>query len=185
MHSAKKIDGKRLFKLARQGQVVERDPIPCHIKEFKVFYMNEYECAFKVSCSAGTFIRVLAENLGETINTVAHLKSLRRTQSGNKNIQQAWTLAQLEECWMQQQCWTTSPAFFPVEDLVRDWPIYNCNEVAAQSVRYGRNDVLLSLNYTMPTEANKVAMMIGSQLLAIAEKNEEGRWKYNKVLEGR
>lgn len=185
MHSAKKVDGKRLFKLARQGQVVEREPVACVIKNFNLTWINDFECAFEVTCSAGTFIRVLAEDLAQKIHTVAHLKSLRRTKSGNKSIDQAWTLEQLDEHWRQQKCWSTSPAFYPVEDLIVGWPSYPCDLLTAQSIRHGRNDVLLVLGHVMPPEASIVAMMIGDKLLGLAEKNEQGLWKYKKVLEGR
>lgn len=185
MHSAKKVDGRRLFKLARQGQVVERAPVACVIHKFTLQWINNFECAFEVTCSAGTFIRVLAEDLAQKINTVAHLKSLRRSMSGSKSVDQAWSLEQLDEHWRQGNCWSSSPAFFPLEDLITGWPSYQCDPITAQSIRYGRNDVLCVLGHVMAAEDSIVALMVGDKLLAIAEKNEQGMWKYKKVIEGR
>jgi tRNA pseudouridine55 synthase len=107
MYSAKKIQGKKLYELARKGEEVERKAAPVLIYEFEAIKQNDELFRFnddgtvdmkvRVVCSAGTYIRVLAESLGERLNTQAHLASLRRTRAGDFGIAQAVTLEKLQE----------------------------------------------------------------------------------------
>jgi tRNA pseudouridine(55) synthase len=185
MHSAKKIAGKRLFELAREGKVIERDSVVCQIKNFQLTPLNEKEVGFQVTCSAGTFVRVLAEDLAEKMSTVSHLQSLRRTKSKNKSLEQAWSLDQLSQYLKQGKCWTQSPVFFPVEDLVKDLYSFQCDNIAAASIRAGRNDILRHVQYCVPAEVQRVAMMIGERLLAVVVRTQQGHWIYEKVLHSR
>ena len=82
MYSAVKKDGVPLHRLARQGQEVERDPKWITIKEIEVQRFEPPEVDVRVLCSAGTYVRVLAADLGEQLGCGAHLGHLRRTQSG-------------------------------------------------------------------------------------------------------
>jgi tRNA pseudouridine55 synthase len=83
MVSAIKVDGVRLHELARRGVEVERAPRPIHVSRFDVFPTDEpLEFESVIDCSSGTYIRVLAADLGERLGGGAHLASLRRTQVG-------------------------------------------------------------------------------------------------------
>jgi tRNA pseudouridine55 synthase len=82
MHSAVKYKGKPLYKLARKGKVIERQPKKVFIKDFTVNRLNETEIYFKLTCSKGTYIRVLASDFGESLGVGAYLKSLRRLRIG-------------------------------------------------------------------------------------------------------
>ena len=106
MYSAKKIEGKKLYELARQGVEIERKPVRVKIAQLKpipqangeIFSYNEDETvdiSFAVTCSAGTYIRVLAEDIAKDLGTFAHLVELRRTSAGAFDIAQAITLDDL------------------------------------------------------------------------------------------
>jgi tRNA pseudouridine55 synthase len=97
MYSAKKQDGVRLYQLARKGVEVKRDPKPVTIYELTVVEINLPEIVVDVACSAGTYIRVLAADIGEALGCGAHLSALRRTSVGNFSLEQAITLDDLAE----------------------------------------------------------------------------------------
>jgi len=92
MYSAKKIDGKKLYELARKGIEVERQAKKVTVHRIELTGFNAPELTFEVKCSAGTYVRVLAHDLGEKLGCGAHLKALRRTEAGPFQIDQAITL---------------------------------------------------------------------------------------------
>lgn len=101
MYSAKKIGGVRLHEMARRGEQIERQPIEIEIKELELEEHTESvqspEFTFRVVCSAGTYIRTLAEDIGKALGVGAHLVSLRRTRAGFCRQSEAVTLEQLSE----------------------------------------------------------------------------------------
>lgn len=92
MYSAVKHKGKPLYKLARKGQELEREPRLVNIKEFEVTSVKLPEVSFRVLCSKGTYIRTLISDLGETLGTGAYLKELRRTKIGEFDIKDSITV---------------------------------------------------------------------------------------------
>ncbi|MDR2845495.1 MAG: tRNA pseudouridine(55) synthase, partial [Puniceicoccales bacterium] len=96
MFSAKKIQGVPLYKLARKGQEVEREPRFIHVEKFALLNYAAPDATFRVACSKGTYVRTLAHDIGRTLGTGAHLVMLRRIASGNQRIEQAVTLPDLE-----------------------------------------------------------------------------------------
>lgn len=95
MHSAKKIGGKKLYELARKGIEVEREPRFIRINLFDLENWASPNIQFRVQCTKGTYVRTLAFDLGNKIGPGAHLSMLRRTSSGNLNVDKAYTLMQL------------------------------------------------------------------------------------------
>jgi tRNA pseudouridine55 synthase len=96
MYSAVKKDGVPLHRLARQGQEVERDPKWITIRELEMMRFEAPELDVRVLCSAGTYVRVLAADLGKELGCGAHLGQLRRTQSGPFMLGEAKTFETLE-----------------------------------------------------------------------------------------
>lgn len=97
MFSAKKVDGKPLYKLARKGKEVEREPRFIRISQLDCVEINLPEVDFYVRCSKGTYIRTLAHDIGEKIGCGAHLLDLRRLGSDRFSIEDAVTLEDFEE----------------------------------------------------------------------------------------
>jgi tRNA pseudouridine55 synthase len=83
MYSALKHKGKPLYKLARKGKIIEREPRRVEIKEFEVKRKDDLHIWFNVVCSKGTYIRTLAKDFGDRLGVGGYLKSLRRTRIGN------------------------------------------------------------------------------------------------------
>ena len=105
MYSAKKVGGRKLYELARQGEEVARAPARVMIHSFELQsrgddYLRMHDdgsadLAARVGCSAGTYIRTLAEDLGKKLGVGAHLAALRRTRAGQFRIESALTLEEL------------------------------------------------------------------------------------------
>lgn len=99
MYSAKKIKGKRLYAMAREGKTVERDPITIHIHSIQLNHYSGNEIQFSVTCSKGTYIRVLGKDIAEKLGTVGFLTQLVRTDVGKVNIKDTLTIDAFEEKW--------------------------------------------------------------------------------------
>ena len=96
MYSALKHQGTPLYKLARRGIEVERPPRQIHIDALRLTAQDESALAFSLSCSKGTYVRTLAEQIGVSLGTVAHLEALRRTHFGAFSLEEALTLDAVE-----------------------------------------------------------------------------------------
>ena len=92
--SAVQINGKRAYDFARKGETVELKPKLLKIDEIEVLAFDEttMQLTIRVVCSKGTYIRALARDIGEKLNTGAHLIALRRTRVGNTRVEDCWTI---------------------------------------------------------------------------------------------
>lgn len=107
MYSAKKIGGRKLYEFARRGDEIERTPIQVLVSEFEAIAKDgcllkkndddTHDLHVRVVCSAGTYVRTLAEDFGKRLGVGAHLAELRRTRAGRFTIEEAMTLEQLAE----------------------------------------------------------------------------------------
>lgn len=137
MHSALKLNGKPLYELARQGIEVERKPRNVNIFELKKLGFENDELEIFVHCSKGTYIRTLAEDLGEILECGAHLSSLRRVAAGPFDIKQTITLdrlTELAELGMSE----LDKQLLPMHDALVDWPEISLTANSAYYVRQGQ-----------------------------------------------
>ena len=100
MYSAKKVNGVRLYKMARKNQFVERKPSPINIYDIKLNHIEENQIDFSVTCSKGTYIRVLGLEIAKKLGTVGHLTQLTRTAVGEYRIHDSVRLTEFEEKWI-------------------------------------------------------------------------------------
>ena len=117
MYSAKKVAGKKLYELARAGKEIQRKPVKINITELEMINENQASdmntgIRIRVVCSAGTYIRALAEDIGRNIDIGAHLKALRRTRAGQFTLDGSVTLDLLESAQ------DMTPYLRPIEDVV-------------------------------------------------------------------
>ena len=96
VYSAKKIEGKAAYKLAREGKAVELKAARVHIACFSIIGLDGAEAAFAMSISAGGYVRSVAHELGQDLGCGAHLSALRRTRAGAFTIDEAHTLLELD-----------------------------------------------------------------------------------------
>lgn len=96
-HSAIKVDGKRVYELARQGKEVKLEPRKLFIKEFQIVHIELPVVHFRVVCSTGTYIRSLANDFGAALGCGGYLSSLCRTRIGEFDIKNAMSMIEFEE----------------------------------------------------------------------------------------
>lgn len=104
MYSAKKVGGKKLYEHARKGVEIERKAVTVKISELEItsalsenLELETWNLELKVTCSAGTYIRTLAEDVGRAVGVGAHLTELRRTKAGRFDLSQSLTLDELDK----------------------------------------------------------------------------------------
>lgn len=102
MVSAVKHNGKRLYKIAREGKIVERQPRPVTIFNLTIDAIRLPEIDFTATCSKGTYIRTLSHDIGEQLGTGATLSALRRTVSSPFEIEKGFTLEQLRQMTVEE-----------------------------------------------------------------------------------
>ncbi|MBT3231031.1 tRNA pseudouridine(55) synthase TruB [Candidatus Uhrbacteria bacterium] len=105
MHSAIKVGGQRLYKMARKGEEIERKPRPVRIEDFRLISDIEKEngqliLEVRIQCSSGTYIRALARDLAQKLNTTGYCRALRRSKIGDFNVSDALEMDQINsETW--------------------------------------------------------------------------------------
>lgn len=99
MYSAIKVNGKKLYELAREGKTVERKPRKITIFDIEILNINkeENEIEFKVTCSKGTYIRTLCEDIAKKLGTIGYMKELRRTRVGSFKIEDTNKFIEMED----------------------------------------------------------------------------------------
>ena len=97
MFSAIQIDGKRVYKLARKGEIVEMKARQVNITNFEIPKIEMPNVDFRVVCSKGTYIRSLARDMGEALNSGAHLSALCRTRIGEYKLENAYEIEDLKK----------------------------------------------------------------------------------------
>ena len=99
MFSAKKVNGQRLYKLARKNIEVKREPVQINIKSIGLLDYLDHSLSFSITCSKGTYIRVLGKDIAEKLGTVGYLKSLVRMQVGPYSIDDSKTVEEFQASW--------------------------------------------------------------------------------------
>ncbi len=133
MYSALKRDGKPLYEYARAGVELEREPREIMIHAIRWTNIQWPEATLEVSCSKGTYIRVLAEDIGNALGCGAHLVGLRRTEVGHLNLEQSFTLESI-----QQGLQDSSTYILPVDALLQTLPHLTVDEQQAKRLEMGQ-----------------------------------------------
>ncbi len=131
MYSALKKDGVPLYKLARKGEVIEREARPVTIYQLDIVALAGDRATINVCCSKGTYIRSLIYDIGEALGCGAHMTALRRTASAGFRIDECVGLEDLKQMATPQDC------LLPVEEAVRECPSVEVAEVAVERLNCG------------------------------------------------
>ncbi|MEO8977779.1 MAG: tRNA pseudouridine(55) synthase TruB, partial [Casimicrobiaceae bacterium] len=135
MHSALKRDGKPYYEYARQGIDIERSPREVEIDELVLEHWQPPYATMRVTCSKGTYVRVLAEDIGAALGSCAHLSALRRTVTGGFGLAAAVTLDRLADTPEEGR----DALLAPVESLLHSLPALDVDESVADALRMGRS----------------------------------------------
>jgi tRNA pseudouridine55 synthase len=143
MHSALKHQGKPLYEYIRKGETIEREPRDVVIHELVLdrFAVNEMDIT--VRCSKGTYVRTLAEDIGEALGCGAHLIALRRTAIAHFDLKDACDMAQLEAMSMEQR----EAHVLPVDSLMPGMPQLQLDAVQVKRLAQGQR---LALDAGLP-----------------------------------
>lgn len=136
MYSAIKQNGKKLYELARQGIEVERNPRKVTINSIDILKIDGKSVTIDVSCSKGTYIRTLCEDIGKKLGTGAYMNTLRRTKTGVFDISQSHTIEELGTLKLNN-VGTLKEALIPTDRLFEDLPCIKLNEKQKKSVVNG------------------------------------------------
>lgn len=167
MVSAVKVGGERLYKLARKGETVEREPRKVNVKEFALLSYNEPDAAFRVRCTRGTYARTLCFDVGEKLGCGATLASLRRTAVGKHTIERAKALDAL------QTPEDVTAALLPVNDAL-DLPAVCVRNASRNTVSTGGALEQRDLRGDCPAEKGWVQVKAeNGELLALGEVQSE------------
>lgn len=120
MYSAIKKNGKKLYEYARKGEKIEVEPRKIEIYKIELVKYNEKNIDFIVSCSKGTYIRSLCEDIAEKLNTVGYMKNLERLQVGEFNIEKSVLIDDVNTENIEKYLYT-------LEDILKDTPNLNLN----------------------------------------------------------
>ncbi|MCE1183489.1 MAG: tRNA pseudouridine(55) synthase TruB [Rhodocyclales bacterium] len=165
MHSALKRDGRPLYELARQGIEVEREARAITIYAIEVLGFSGDSLRLRVKCSKGTYIRVLAADIGQALGCGAHLTGLRRTEVADLTLANAMTLADLEAMSEEARI----AVLQPVDALLQSLPSLTLAGEAEQRFRHG-NPVEMP-----PGLTGKIRVYAADRLIGVGEPGREGR----------
>lgn len=165
MHSALKRNGRPLYELARQGIEVEREPRMVTIHAIDCLGFGGESLTLRVACSKGTYIRVLAADIGDALGCGAHLAGLRRTRVGDLDLGAAVTLAHLASLDEAGR----AGCLQPVDDLLRTLPAAMLEGEAAERFRHG-NPVELPAGLS-----GKIRVYVDRRLIGVGESATDGR----------
>jgi tRNA pseudouridine55 synthase len=168
MYSALKRDGKPLYEYARAGQTVEREGRQVTIHALEVIACALPDVAFRVTCSKGTYVRTLAEDIGETLGCGAHLVALRRTGVGELTLENAVTLDALNDApqderdgWLQ-----------PVDALLSTFPAVHLDADATRRFLHGQRLKLSEISAASVEDGRLRVYSDENRLLGVAKAGE-------------
>jgi tRNA pseudouridine55 synthase len=141
MFSAKKIEGKKLYEIARKGLEIRRNPVKVVVHDLRLTSLDKNEvtncrqrATIRILCSAGTYIRVLAEDIGRKLGVGAHLTALRRTKSGKFTIEQAFSLEDLEQVSKTEE---TEKFLIPMNEAILHLPKIVLDKTRVEKTKNG------------------------------------------------
>lgn len=129
MYSAIKVSGKKLYELARKGETVERKPRTVNISELSLVGHDGDDFVLSVSCSKGTYIRTLCNDIGERLGCLACMSALRRTNAGPFDVRDAHTLSEIAE--------DPERYIIPVDSLFSEHPAIELSAAQTAKLKYG------------------------------------------------
>lgn len=189
MYSAKKIGGRKLYEHARRGEEVARQPARVTIHEFEMgtpghsLSANDdgaFDIPVRVVCSAGTYIRTLAEDLGEKLGVGAHLIELRRTRAGQFHIDAAMTLERLAEALAENKL---ADAFISPHAALSHLPSIDLGDNQLRRTLHGLALPLNDNDLTL-SDGDPVRLSQDNQLIAVGKFDAQQRTIHPDVVLG-
>jgi tRNA pseudouridine55 synthase len=179
-HSAVKVGGRKAYEMARKGEEVELEPRKITVHHLEVLEWTPPEVVIDVHCSSGTYVRSLANDLGQKLGCGAYLVGLRRTKSGKFTLRDATPLRKLQEAFNAGNWYQF---LIPAAEALADWPSVELNPDEVEGVRHGHRvkakeaDTVNEKVRGISTQGELVALM---ELTVQADGSKE--WQPKKVF---
>jgi tRNA pseudouridine55 synthase len=176
MFSAIKHQGQPLYKLARQGIEVDRKarPITIYSNELVGFDGDTFE--LEIHCSKGTYVRTIAEEIGEQLGCGAHVCALRRRKAGPYEEADMVTFDELQRQWESGGYDALDALLLPVSSAVRNWPVVSLNDATAFYVRQGQPVIVPHAPTSGHVQLVEQATQGGKQMfIGVGEILDDGR----------
>jgi tRNA pseudouridine55 synthase len=180
MFSALKRDGIRLYRLARQGKEVPREPRRIRIEALRITQLSEVELEFVATCSRGTYVRTLAADMGKELGCGAHLKKLRRTACDHLSLENAIGLDELEG-----RCAEDGAPLLSLRDALVHVPAVTWQSRLLSRLRLGQQELLGQIGRPQSCESLVGILDPRGELAALAKWTEDlpgGRWRLYRVF---
>ncbi|MCA1828186.1 MAG: tRNA pseudouridine(55) synthase TruB [Myxococcales bacterium] len=183
MYSARKVDGKRLYELARAGEEVERESRQVHIDEARLTFFRPPDAGIFVRCSKGTYLRTLAHDLGQRIGCGAHLRELKRVRVGPFGLEDSVALDTLMAAAKEKQL---EKYLLPISRALDELAELRLDIALARRVAHGHapGPADLSRLRAPPFSRGRKVRLIDpeNRVLAVAESDGVGTLKLLRVL---
>ena len=157
MYSALKVNGKKLYELAREGKEIERKARPIVVHEIEILSENMPEFTIRVKCSKGTYIRTICHDIGQKLSCGGVMVSLKRTKVGNFGIEDAYTLSQIEDMAKEGKL---CEILLPVEKVFEKLPEIRVKETAMKALLNGnqlkKEEILMLSDEALKAEEVRV-----------------------------
>ena len=157
MYSALKVNGKKLYELAREGKEIERKARPIVVHEIEILSENMPEFTIRVKCSKGTYIRTICYDIGQKLSCGGVMVSLKRTKVGNFGIEDAYTLSQIEDMAKEGKL---CEILLPVEKVFEKLPEIRVKETAMKALLNGnqlkKEEILMLSDEALKAEEVRV-----------------------------
>jgi tRNA pseudouridine55 synthase len=178
-YSAVKVQGRKAYEMAREGEEVELAPRKITVHHLEVLEWTPPEVVIDVHCSSGTYVRSLANDLGVMLGCGAYLVGLRRTKSGRFSLRDAVPLRKLQEAFTAGNWYQY---LIPAAEALGDWPAVELNPDEVEGVRHGHRVKVVG----EPAETRVRGVSTQGELVALMEliTNEDGsrEWQPKKVF---
>ena len=178
-YSAVKVQGRKAYEMARQGEEVDLAPRKITVHHLEVLEWTPPEVVIDVHCSSGTYVRSLANDLGVMLGCGAYLVGLRRTKSGRFSLRDSVPLRKLQEAFTAGNWYQY---LIPAAEALGDWPAVELNPDEVEGVRHGHRVKVVG----DPAETKVRGVSTQGELVALMEItiNEDGsrEWQPKKVF---
>ncbi|MCE6896218.1 tRNA pseudouridine(55) synthase TruB [Acinetobacter baumannii] len=172
MYSALKKEGKPLYELARKGIEIERETRPVTIYALELIEFTENSINLDVTCSKGTYIRVLGEDIGEVLGCGGHLTMLHRIQTGHFELIPSYTIEYLESLMEEQREALLLPVYAPIDHFLKI-------QVPEGREKYFCNGLESNIDHSAEAE---VLVFSGERCLGLAEITDKKRLVPKRIL---
>lgn len=172
MYSALKKEGKPLYELARKGIEIERETRPVTIHALELIEFTENSITLDVTCSKGTYIRVLGEDIGEALGCGGHLTMLHRIQTGHFELIPSYTIEYLESLMEEQREALLLPVYAPIDHFLKI-------QVPEGREKYFCNGLESNIDHSAEAE---VLVFSGERCLGLAEITDKKRLVPKRIL---